>query len=68
MKIHHTAIIDPTIDPSDPLVVFESGSILLYLSEKYEELMPIDAKERVQCMNWLFWASTGFSGQCKLFG
>ena len=41
------------------------------MAEKYNELLPsneIDVKNRTQCMNWLFWASTGLSVQVKLFG
>lgn len=35
--------------------VFESGSILLYLAEKFGELIPKDPAKRTQAMNWLFW-------------
>ncbi len=34
--------------------LFESGSILLYLAEKYGKFLPTDPAERVQCVNWLF--------------
>lgn len=36
-----------------PVRVFESGSILLYLAEKFAAFLP-DA-DRVEVMNWLFW-------------
>ena len=35
--------------------VFESGSILLYLSDKFKKFMPINFEERTNCLNWLFW-------------
>ncbi|NMP16240.1 glutathione-dependent disulfide-bond oxidoreductase [Thalassotalea sp. Y01] len=35
--------------------VFESGSILLYLADKFGEFIPKDSAKRAQCMNWLFW-------------
>ncbi|QBY04283.1 glutathione-dependent disulfide-bond oxidoreductase [Thalassotalea sp. HSM 43] len=35
--------------------VFESGSILLYLADKFGEFVPKDPAKRAQCMNWLFW-------------
>ena len=38
-----------------PTRVFESGSILLYLAEKFGELIPKSHDGRTQCMNWLFW-------------
>ncbi len=38
-----------------PTRLFESGSILLYLAEKFGELIPTDAAARAECMNWLFW-------------
>lgn len=37
-----------------PLRVFESGSILLYLAEKFGEFLPTGA-ERTETLNWLFW-------------
>ena len=41
--------------PAEPIRVFESGSILLYLAEKYEAFLPHDRARRTECMNWLFW-------------
>jgi len=38
-----------------PTRLFESGSILLYLAEKFGELIPTDPAARAECMNWLFW-------------
>ncbi len=38
-----------------PTRVFESGSILLYLAEKFGDFMPTDPAGRVEAMNWLFW-------------
>ena len=39
----------------EPTRVFESGSILLYLAEKFGALIPSDPRQRTECMNWLFW-------------
>ncbi|MBO1325174.1 glutathione-dependent disulfide-bond oxidoreductase [Acetobacter sp. TBRC 12305] len=38
-----------------PLRVFESGSILLYLAEKFGAFLPKDIAGRTECLNWLFW-------------
>ncbi|CTQ54415.1 Disulfide-bond oxidoreductase YghU [Roseibium album] len=38
-----------------PTRVFESGSILLYLAEKFGEFLPKDAAGRAEALNWLFW-------------
>ena len=38
-----------------PIRLFESGSMLLYLAEKFGELIPSDPNTKAQCMNWLFW-------------
>ncbi len=43
------ALMDTTTDTP----VFESGSILLYLAEKFGALVP--EGQRTQCLNWLFW-------------
>ena len=39
----------------EPIRVFESGSILVYLAEKFGALLPTDHKTRAECMSWLFW-------------
>ncbi|MUJ37864.1 glutathione-dependent disulfide-bond oxidoreductase [Aliivibrio fischeri] len=38
-----------------PIEVFESGSILLYLVEKFNAFIPEAPEKRVKVMNWLFW-------------
>jgi GSH-dependent disulfide-bond oxidoreductase len=38
----------------EPVRVFESGAILLYLAEKFGEFLPTGAG-RAECLSWLFW-------------
>ena len=38
-----------------PIRVFESGSILLYLAEKFGAFLPSGHAARTECLNWLFW-------------
>ena len=39
----------------EPIMLFESGSILLHLAEKFEAFIPSDPAKRIQTLNWLFW-------------
>lgn len=38
-----------------PVRIFESGSMLLYLAEKFEAFIPKDINARTETLNWLFW-------------
>ncbi|PMR72153.1 glutathione-dependent disulfide-bond oxidoreductase [Halomonas heilongjiangensis] len=40
---------------SEPIRVFESGSILLYLAERFGEFLPGSLTGRTETLNWLFW-------------
>ncbi|MCR9205983.1 MAG: glutathione-dependent disulfide-bond oxidoreductase [Halobacteriovoraceae bacterium] len=39
----------------NPVNLFESGSILLYLAEKFGKFLPTDIHKRAETFNWLFW-------------
>lgn len=47
------ALSDHSVTP--PVRVFESGSILLYLAEKFGHFLPTEHVARTQALNWLFW-------------
>src|SRR5699024_6596265 len=47
------ALVDRGTD--SPVRVFESGSILMYLAEKFDALLPHEAARRSECLSWLFW-------------
>lgn len=47
------ALLDTSADK--PIRVFESGSILVYLAEKFGALLPTDIAARTETLNWLFW-------------
>jgi GST-like protein len=40
---------------AEPIRVFESGSILFYLAEKFGAFLPTDPAKRAEVMSWLFW-------------
>lgn len=39
----------------NPTRLFESGSILLYLAEKFDAFLPKDPTQRTESLSWLFW-------------
>ncbi|NQZ30349.1 MAG: glutathione-dependent disulfide-bond oxidoreductase [Oceanospirillaceae bacterium] len=47
------ALLDTSTEPATR--IFESGSILFYLAEKFNTLLPTAPRERTECMSWLFW-------------
>lgn len=47
------ALLDVSTKPATR--VFESGSILLYLAEKFGHFLPSEPAKRTECLNWLFW-------------
>ena len=56
------ALLDLSTSPSTR--VFESGSILVYLAEKFGAFLPREAAARAECLSWLFWqmGSTPYLG------
>ena len=40
---------------SQPIRIFESGAILIYLAEKFGAFLPTDPSTRAECLSWLMW-------------
>jgi GST-like protein len=57
VQVNPNSKIPALLDRSGPTPtrVFESGSILLYLAEKFGELLPTERAARAECLSWLFW-------------
>lgn len=57
VEINPNSKIPTLLDRSSPtpIRVFESGSILLYLAEKFGAFLPKDIVARTETLNWLFW-------------
>lgn len=53
------AILDPDGPGGQPLPLFETGAILIYLAEKAGKFIPSDAAGRYQTIQWLMWQMGG---------
>jgi GST-like protein len=66
VAVNPNSKIPALLDRSEPkpVRVFESGSILVYLAEKFGALLPTERAARAECLSWLFWqmGSTPYVG------
>jgi GST-like protein len=66
VEINPNSKIPALLDRSgpEPIRIFESGAILLYLAEKFDAFLPHGPKARAECLSWLFWqmGSTPYLG------
>ena len=57
VKVNPNSKIPAMLDRSgpEPIRIFESGAILLYLATKFGAFLPTDNATRAECLSWLFW-------------
>jgi GST-like protein len=57
VEINPNSKIPAMVDRSgpEPIRIFESGAILLYLADKFKSFIPADMAGRAECLSWLFW-------------
>jgi GST-like protein len=61
---------DEPEDGGEPLAIFESGAVMLYLAEKTRRFIPAAARQRIEMLQWLFWQVGGLGpmmGQAQHF-
>ena len=64
------AILDPNGPDGEPLALFESGAILVYVASKSGRLMPQDTAGRYETLQWVMWQMGGLGpmfGQLGFF-
>jgi GST-like protein len=54
------AIVDPDGPGGQPISIFESGAILIYLGQKTGKFSPTDVRKQVPVLEWLMWQMGGF--------
>jgi GST-like protein len=62
------ALMDKEGPDGQPINVFESASIVIYLAEKYNRFLPSNPRHKTECYNWIFWQMGGFGPFCGQFG
>ncbi|MBA4739452.1 MAG: glutathione S-transferase N-terminal domain-containing protein [Burkholderiales bacterium] len=53
------AIVDHDSESEEPITMFESGAILIYLAEKFKKFLPTDGPDRYTVIQWLMFQMAG---------
>ena len=63
-------IVDSDGPAGRPFTIFETGAILIYLADKFQQFMPTDPEQRYEALQWLMWQMGGLGpmvGQAQHF-
>ena len=55
VSVNPNSKIPALVDTNTGVNIFESGSILIYLAEKFDAFLPTNIAQRTETINWLFW-------------